>query len=47
MNITKQKQAHRYRGQTSGYQCNEWWEEGKYRGMGEKGLLWDYMKSSV
>ena len=28
MNITKQKQTHRYREQTSGYQ----WEEGRGRG---------------
>ena len=32
MNITKQKQTHRYREQTSGYQ----WVEGEGRGRGKK-----------
>ena len=31
MNITKQKQTHRYREQTSGSQWGEGWEEGQDR----------------
>ena len=31
MNITKKKQAHRYREQTSGYQWGEGRREGQYR----------------
>ena len=34
MNITKKKQTHRYREQTSGYQWGELWGEGQYRGSG-------------
>ena len=34
MYITKQKQTHRYRKQTSGYQQGEGREEGQDRGMG-------------
>ena len=45
MNIIKKKQTHRYREQTSGYQWGG--GEGQYRSRGKKGLLWDYMKSSV
>ena len=32
VNITKKKQAHRYKGQTSGYQWGEGREEGQDRG---------------
>ena len=46
VNITKKKQTHRYREQTSGY------PSGKGRGRGNIGVsvkqgLWDYMKSHV
>ena len=34
MNITKQKQTHRYREQTSSYQWDEEREEGQDRGRG-------------
>ena len=34
MNITKQKQTHRYREQTNGYQVREGRREGQNRGMG-------------
>jgi len=34
MNITKQKQTHRYREQISGYQWGEGREEGQDRGAG-------------
>ena len=34
MNITKQKQIHRHRKQTSGYQWGEDWGEGQDRGRG-------------
>ena len=34
INITKQKQAHRYREQISGYQLGEGSGEGQFRGMG-------------
>ena len=34
MNITKQKQTHSYREQTSGYQWGEWWGEEQDRGRG-------------
>ena len=35
MNVyAKQKQTHRYRKQTSGYQKGEWRGEGQIRGMG-------------
>ena len=34
MYIVKQKQTHRYRKQTSGYQCKEGSGEGQVRGMG-------------
>ena len=46
VNKTKYKQIHRYREQTSGYQ---WGEEGgsSNKGQGNKGLLWDYVKSCV
>ena len=37
MNITKQKQTHRYREQTSVYQCGEGKEEGQDRGRGLRG----------
>ena len=37
MNITKQKQTHRYREQTSGYQWGEGGEEGQDKGRGLRG----------
>ena len=37
MNITKQKQTHRYREQTSDYQCREGSGEGQRRGRGLRG----------
>ena len=38
MNITKQKQTHRYREQTSGYQWEEGSEEEQDRGRGLRGI---------
>ena len=37
MNLTKKKQTHRCREQTSGYQWGEGGEEGQYRGRGLRG----------
>ena len=37
VNITKKKQTHRHREQTSGYQGGEGSREGQYRGMGLRG----------
>ena len=37
VNIPKQKQTHRYREQTSGYQCGEGPGEGQDRGRGLRG----------
>ena len=37
MNITKQKQTHRYREQTNGYQWGEGREERQYTGRGLRG----------
>ena len=37
MNITKQKQTHRYREQTGGHQ----WGEGRGRGKGGGGINWE------
>ena len=37
VNMTKKKQTHRYREQTSGYQWGEERGEGQYRGRGVKG----------
>ena len=37
MNITKQKQIHGYKEQTSGYQWKEEWGEGHGRGMRLRG----------
>ena len=37
VSITKKKQTHRYREQTSGYQRREGGGEGEYRGWGLKG----------
>ena len=37
MNITKQKQTHRYREQTSGYQWQDGIREGQDRGRGLRG----------
>ena len=38
MNVTKQKQIHRYREQTSGYQWGEERGEGQDRGRGLRGI---------
>ena len=37
MNITKQKETHRHREQTSAYEWGEWWKEWQHRGKGLKG----------
>ena len=38
VNITKKKQTHRYREQTSGYQWREGRAKGQYRGQGVGGV---------
>ena len=42
MNITKKKQIHRYRGQTSGYQCGEGRGQGQYKGGGVRDTNFRY-----
>ena len=46
MNITKKKQTHRCREQISGCQWGKEEGEGSI-GVGDRGLLWNYMKSCV
>ena len=47
VNETKQKQIHRNKEQTGGYQWREGSKEEQFRCGGKKGLVQDYMKSCV
>ena len=46
MNITKKKQIHRYREQTSGYQWGDGKGEGRHRGRGLRGTN-SYIKNKL